>query len=588
MFSIFAPKTAPSPKITKVEKKHSTYSQFIRSLDKKEVQEVVFKPNSGIAEYLTKEGEVVDAKVVANPELWKSFTLSDAEVQINLDPPPASFRENFSTFLVVFFFLIILRSIFGIITGNGGGGPGIPMMQQEFAMDREVTTRLSDVEGIDSAKRELEEIVTFLREPEKFVASGARIPRGAVLTGLPGTGKTLLARAIAGESAVPFIDCSASSFVEMFVGVGAKRVRDLFALAREHQPCIVFIDELDAIGKQRTSGGPGSNDEREQTLNQILTEMDGFDEDSQIIVLAATNRIDVLDDALLRPGRFDRKIEVALPSRAGRERILGVHAKGKTFAPDVDLSTIAAQTTGFSGAELANMLNECAIASVTGYENAGVITNEIVEDTFQRLVVGARGDAVFSQEKKDLVAYHEAGHAIVGALMSHYDTLRKVSIIPRGDAGGITFFQPNEDIDLYSKDYFYSKIRVALGGRVAEEIVYGAEHITTGASGDYQQVYSLARRMVTEWGFGEHNYDYANLSEFSKRQLDREIDALVKQLYDETRALLTKHRADLESLKHKLIAEEVVEGEWVLDLIKNYHSVDFYSSHKFETKSIDR
>jgi len=551
----------------------------MRSLDKKEIQEVVFKPNSGIAEYLTKEGEVGDAQVVANPELWKSFSQSDADVLINLAPPPATFLENFSTFLTVFFFVIIIRSIFGILggggAGGGGGGPFMPTMQQEFAMDREVTTRLSDVEGIDNAKRELEEIVTFLREPEKFVASGARIPRGAVLTGLPGTGKTLLARAIAGESAVPFIDCSASSFVEMFVGVGAKRVRDLFALAREHQPCIVFIDELDAIGKQRSAGGPGSNDEREQTLNQILTEMDGFDEDSQIIVLAATNRIDVLDDALLRPGRFDRKIEVALPSRAGRERILGVHAKGKTFDEAVDLGAIAAQTTGFSGAELANMLNECAIASVTGYDNAGIITNEIVEDTFQRLVVGARGDAVFSQEKKDLVAYHEAGHAIVGALMSHYDTLRKVSIIPRGDAGGITFFQPNEDIDLYSKDYFYSKIRVALGGRVAEEIVYGTDQITTGASGDYQQVYSLARRMVTEWGFGEHNYDYANLSEFSKRQLDREIDALVKRLYDETHELLTEHRADLESLKHKLISEEVVEGEWVLDLIKNYHNVEF-------------
>lgn len=556
-------------------------------MEKKEMDQVIFRPNSGTAVFVTKEGEVGDVQLVANPELWRVLTQSDADVQLDLSPPPSTFWENASTFLTVFFFVMILRSLFSMVRGGGPGG-GIPMMQQEFAMDREVRTRLADVEGIDNAKRELEEIVTFLREPEKFVASGARIPRGAILTGLPGTGKTLLARAIAGESQVPFIDCSASSFVEMFVGVGAKRVRDLFALARQHQPCIVFIDELDAIGKQRSAGGPGSNDEREQTLNQILTEMDGFDEDSHIIVLAATNRIDVLDDALLRPGRFDRKIEVALPSRAGRERILGVHAKGKTFDDSVDLGAIAAQTTGFSGAELANLLNECAIASVTGYDHAGIITTTIVEDTFQRIVVGARGDAAFSQEKKDLIAYHEAGHAIVGALMSHYDTLRKVSIIPRGDAGGITFFQPNEDVDLYSKDYFQSKIKVALGGRVAEEIVYGADHITTGASGDYQQVYSLARRMVTEWGFGEHNYDYANLSEFSKRQLDREIDALVKRLYDETRELLTAHRADLESLKHKLIAEEVVEGEWVLDLIKNYHSIDFYSSHKFDTKSIDR
>lgn len=573
MFSLTAPplKISETPAKQKVEPRHVTYSQFIRKLEKKDMDQVVFRPNSGVAVFLTKDGEVGDAQVVANPELWRVLTQSDAEVALDLSPPPTSFLENVSMVVTLFFFGLVVRSLFLM---TRGGGPPQLMMQQDFAMDRDVSTRLADVEGIDNAKRELEEIITFLREPEKFVASGARIPRGAVLTGLPGTGKTLLARAIAGESQVPFIDCSASSFVEMFVGVGAKRVRDLFALARQHQPCIVFIDELDAIGKKRSAGGPGSNDEREQTLNQILTEMDGFGEDSQIIVLAATNRIDVLDDALLRPGRFDRKIEVSLPSRAGRERILGVHAKGKTFDPDVSLKSIAAQTTGFSGAELANLLNECAIASVTGYKNDGVITNQIVEDTFQRIVVGAKGDAVFSREKKDLIAYHEAGHAIVGALMSEYDTLRKVSIIPRGDAGGITFFQQNEDIDLFSKNYFYSKIRVALGGRAAEEIVFGPDNITTGASGDYAQVYSVARRMVTEWGFGEHNYDYANLSEFSKRQLDREIDALVERLYNETCALLTLHRAELESLKHKLIAEEVVEGEWVLELIKSFTAGD--------------
>lgn len=555
----------PPPKRVSV-----SYSQFVRSLDDRRIAEVVYKPNSSLVSFLTKEGDVGDAQVVANPELWRAFTQSDADVRIDLSTT-ASFADYAPLFVSLFFLTLFVTA-----SSRGGGPPGVQlMMHQEFEMDRDVSTRLADVEGIDNAKRELEEIVTFLREPETFAASGARIPRGAVLTGLPGTGKTLLARAIAGESDVPFIDCSASSFVEMFVGVGAKRVRDLFALARAHQPCIVFIDELDAIGKKRSAGGPGSNDEREQTLNQILTEMDGFDEDSQIIVIAATNRIDVLDDALLRPGRFDRKIEVALPSKAGRARILNVHAAGKKFADDVDLEIIAAQTTGFSGAELANLLNECTIAAVTGYEHTGVITNAIVEETFQRIVVGARGDAVFSNEKKDLVAYHEAGHAIVGALMCDYDTLRKVSIIPRGDAGGVTFFQANEDIDLYSKEYFYSKIRVALGGRVAEEIVFGADRVTTGAAGDYQHVYALARRMVTEWGFGRHNYDYATLSELSKRQVDKEIDALVQRLYEETRAILLEHRAELESLKHKLVAEEIVEGAWVLELIKNYHNIDF-------------
>jgi cell division protease FtsH len=335
-----------------------------------------------------------------------------------------------------------------MLGGPSGSGPmNNPFIKnQEFIAETEIKTRFSDVEGIDAAKDELEEIVDFLKQPERYFGSGAKIP----------------------------IQCSAANFVEMFVGVGAKRVRDLFEVARENQPCIVFIDEIDAVGKQRSAGGMPSNDEREQTINQLLTEMDGFDNETGIVVIAATNRIDILDDALLRPGRFDRKISVALPSVRGREKILGVHARDKKLSDDIKLRQIAKQTTGFSGADLANLLNECAIRAVR--DGDGTITNEIVENVYQRIVVGAKGDTKFSPRKKELVAYHEAGHAIVGAILPDYDTVRKVSIIPRGDAGGVTFFQPSEEnaeSAMYTKEYLTSQIIVALGGRAAEEIIYG-------------------------------------------------------------------------------------------------------------------
>ena len=457
---------------------------------------------------------------------------------------------------------------------GGSGGPG-PMnnpflKNQEFNAEQEIETRFTDVEGIDAAKDELEEIVDFLKQPERYFGSGAKIPRGALLAGKPGTGKTLLARAIAGESNVPFIQCSAANFVEMFVGVGAKRVRDLFEVARENQPCIVFIDEIDAVGKQRSAGGMPGNDEREQTINQLLTEMDGFDNETGIVVIAATNRVDILDDALLRPGRFDRKIQVALPSVRGREKILGVHARDKKLAEDVKLGSIAKQTTGFSGAELANLLNECAIRAVR--DGDGVITNDIVENVYQRIVVGAKGDTKFSKQKKELVAYHEAGHAIIGAILPNYDTVRKVSIIPRGDAGGVTFFQPsdeNAESAMYTKEYLTSQIIVALGGRAAEEIIYGKDRITTGASGDYAQVYMIAREMMTTYGFSNYNFDYRKMSEEATRLVDMEIDQLVDLCYKEALAILSVHKRQLEELKDKLIEEEIVDGEWVYEM---FHS----------------
>jgi cell division protease FtsH len=355
----------------------------------------------------------------------------------------------------------------------------------------------------------------------------------------------------------------------MFVGVGAKRVRDLFEVARENQPCIVFIDEIDAVGKQRSAGGMPSNDEREQTINQLLTEMDGFDNETGIVVIAATNRVDILDEALLRPGRFDRKITVGLPSVRGREKILGVHARDKKLSDDVKLRSIAKQTTGFSGADLANLLNECAIRAVR--DGDGIITNDIVENVYQRIVVGAKGDTKFSPRKKELVAYHEAGHAIIGAVLPNYDTVRKVSIIPRGDAGGVTFFQPSEEnaeSAMYTKEYLTHQIIVALGGRAAEETIYGLDHITTGASGDFAQVYMIAREMLTTYGFSVYNFDYRNMSGEASRLVDMEIDQLVDGCYKEARAILQTRRNELEVLKDKLIDEEIVDGEWVYELVR--------------------
>ena len=565
------PINAPDIKIgkqqeTKREYSPRTYSEFINGVKNGEIPEVLINPNAGTAKFFDNEGNYGDTRIAPNQELWK--VLMNSETNIAVDTKT---EATASDSLTMFFILLLIFAVIrGLLSGGGGAG-GMPNPFEntmKFDTDTQVETRFDDVEGIDNAKRELEELVSFLREPEKYIGSGARIPRGALLTGKPGTGKTLLARAIAGESSVPFIQCSASSFVEMFVGVGAKRVRELFATARKLQPCIVFIDEIDAIGKSRSSGGFASNDEREQTINQLLTEMDGFSNDSQIVVIGATNRIDVLDEALLRPGRFDRKIQVSLPTLKGREKILGVHSRDKNLDESVELREVAKQTTGFSGADLANLMNECAIKSVE--ESEGIITNEVIEDVYQRIIVGSKGDSKFSAAKKELVAYHEAGHAIIGVLVPEYDQVRKVSIIPRGDAGGITFFQPieeNADIALYSKKYLISQIKVLLGGRGAEEVIYGQDNVTTGASSDFSQVYRIAREMVTTYGLGTHRYDYNNLSQGAARQIDLEIDAIVKECYESVLSSLRDNRLKLERLKDKLIEEEIVEGEWVYDLM---------------------
>src|SRR5210317_790440 len=557
---------APSVKVSK-KPEPRLFSDFVKGVKKNQVQEVIVQPNTSLVYYLDEDGPSVTNYVGSNP-FWETLMESDADVQLDL-----SNSMNFADIVSVGFTLLFSIALFRMFFGGMGSGPPNPfgMNEKQMEVESEITTRFDDVQGIDNAKGELQEIVGFLRDPTQYIVSGAKIPKGALLAGKPGTGKTLLARAIAGESSVPFIQCSGSSFVEMFVGVGAKRVRDIFEIARKNQPCIVFIDEIDAIGKKRSANGFAANDEREQTINQLLTEMDGFDNDSQIVVIAATNRVDILDDALLRPGRFDRKIQVSLPDVHGREKILKVHSKNKNLAPEVDLMSVARQTTGFSGADLENLMNECAIYSVR--EGTNLITPSIIEDVYQRVVVGAKGGHPMSDERKRRVAYHEAGHAIIGVLMPTYDEVRKVSIIPRGDAGGVTFFQPaTDDRGMYTKEYLLSQIKVALGGHAAEEIVYGRESVTTGASSDFSQVYAIAREMVVNYGMseaiGKINVQDGSLSQQTAYLVDLEVHRISDECYVDVMELLSKHKEELEELKDILIRDEIIDGKVVYDMIK--------------------
>ena len=556
--SLTAPKTKVGDKPPTTPQR-VTYSRLVHDLKDDRVDSIALRTNSRDAVYMDSSGAMNEVTVSQNEEFWRVITQSSADVELVEPSTAPSFVSIVITWLLVF---LVGRAL--IDRMQGAANP-MEIMKADNEVETDVKTRFADVEGIDAARQELEEIVDFLKNPDKYSIMGAKIPRGCLLTGAPGCGKTLLAKAIAGESDVPFISCSGSSFVEMFVGVGAKRARDLFEKARSMQPCIIFIDEIDAVGKKRSAGGMASNDEREQTINQLLVEMDGFSDETQIVVLAATNRPDLLDEALIRPGRFDRKISVSLPSVDGRERILQVHSTDKLISPDVDLRALAKQTTGFSGADLANIMNECAISAAR--DDVGMITPEIIETVYQRIVVGAKSDTIFSQEKKELVAYHEAGHAIVGAFHPEYDMLRKISIIPRGDTGGVTYFTPNEDMDIKPKTYYIAQLRVMLGGRAAEEVVYGKDNVTTGASSDYAHVYATARQMVTVWGFGERNYDYMNMSPDAAKYVDDEIDALVKKCYAETIDMIIARRSELEMVKFKLMEDEVVDGSWVYETV---------------------
>merc|ERR1719229_1313610 len=469
--------------------------------------------------------------------------------------------------------LLFLRSRSG-----QGGIPGMPGMQNKakIQLTPDTGVKFEDVAGIEEAKEELTEIVDFLKAPERFVKVGAKIPKGVLLTGPPGTGKTLMAKALAGESGVPFIQSSASEFIELYVGVGASRVRDIFKQAKEKSPCIVFIDEIDAIGRQRGSGMGGGNDEREQTLNQILTEMDGFEGNTGVIVVAATNRSDILDSALLRPGRFDRRVTVGLPDVKGRAQILEVHIKNKKLAEEITLDDVAKRTAGFSGADLENLMNESAI--LTARRNKKAITLEEINDATDRVIAGLQGRALSDNAAKRLIAYHEAGHALVGTLLPYHDPVNKVTLVPRGQAKGLTWFTPNEDQSLISAATMKARISGALGGRAAERIVFGSSQVTTGAGGDLQQVERMARAMVTQFGMSDvgsiaiddGGFMGPNYSEELSTKIDDAIRTISDDCYLKAITLLMSNRACLDKIADELVEVETLSGDRLREIVASY------------------
>ena len=473
---------------------------------------------------------------------------------------------------------------------NSGPGQALSFGKSKalFQMEAKTGIVFDDVAGVDEAKEEFQEVVTFLKEPEAFTAVGARIPKGVLLIGPPGTGKTLLAKAIAGEANVPFFSISGSEFVEMFVGVGASRVRDLFKKAKENAPCIIFIDEIDAVGRQRGTGIGGGNDEREQTLNQLLTEMDGFEGNTGIIVVAATNRADILDAALLRPGRFDRQVSVDVPDFNGRLAILKVHSKNKKLNSDVSLSTIARRTPGFSGADLANLLNEAAI--LTARIRKKSISNKEIDTSIDRVVAGMEGTPLIDSKSKRLIAYHEIGHAIIGTLLKNHEPVQKVTLIPRGQAKGLTWFTPANDQALISRAQILSRIVGALGGRAAEEVIFGDAEVTTGASNDLQQVTSMARQMVTRFGMSEIGplsledettspflgRNLSNNTEYSDEiaiKIDLQVKTIINTCHEKAIEIIKDNRVIIDYLVDLLIEKETIEGEEFREIIKQYTKI---------------
>ncbi|KAL3805128.1 hypothetical protein HJC23_003356 [Cyclotella cryptica] len=520
-------------------------------------------------------------------------TLTKHHVDIVVSSPPSSAPSILSrilfpmTLFASLFFLLRKSSSNGNILSNKFSPLSLSKMKPAYNFQTRTNLTFSDVAGCDQAKLELSEIVDFLKHPITYLTNGCRIPKGVLLYGPPGTGKTLLAKAVAGEASVPFVSVSGSEFVELYVGVGASRVRELYFQAKRNAPCIVFLDEVDAVGRQRGAGFAGGNDEREQTMNQILVEMDGYEGDSGVITLAATNRLDVLDEALLRPGRFDRKVAVDLPDVGGRRKILDVHSRGKPMESDVDLDAVARRTPGFSGAELENLMNEAALSAVRGGKST--IGWMEVDGALDRLMVGMEkrgGAAYLSQELKELVAYHEAGHAIVGSVIPDYDYVQKVTIVPRSNgAGGLTFFSPQEsrlETGLYSKQYLESQLVVALGGRVAEEIIFGENKVTIGATNDLEHVASIAKQMVKEFGMSNalgpialsspnRNAPFMGRSLVWGRRnvwgtkilsrVDSEVERLVTHAYVKAKAILTENIDLLHHLANTLIEQEMVTAE---------------------------
>lgn len=571
------------------------YSDFLKLVNADRVEKVTFSADGTKLLGVDTDGVRLKIEALPNdPELLTELTSHKVDVTVLPTNEAANGLGELAQSLVfpaiLFAGLFFLSRRSGGGMGGGMGGPGNPMgfgkSKAEIQMIPDTGVTFDDVAGCDGAKNELAEVVDFLKQPEAYTANGCRIPRGVILDGPPGTGKTLLAKAVAGEAGVPFISISGSEFVEMFVGVGASRVRDIFGQAKKNAPCIIFIDEIDAVGRQRGAGFAGGNDEREQTINQILVEMDGFDGNPGIITIAATNRVDVLDNALLRPGRFDRKITVDLPDFKGRARILGVHARGKPLEPDVDLEAIARRTPGFSGAQLENLMNEAAISSARG--DKATVGWEEIDGAVDRIMVGLEkkgGTSTLRAKQNELVAYHEAGHAVVGALIPDYDQVQKISIIPRSNgAGGLTFFAPTDsrlESGMYSKQYLESQLAVAMGGRIAEEIIFGEDGVTTGASNDFQQVASIAKRMVKQWGMSakvgrlaleepQSGGPFMGRS-MGQRQtqwgsrimgnVDSEVERLVNNSYLTAKKLITDNRPLLDHLAKTLVEQEVVSAE---------------------------
>ena len=567
------------------------YSDFIEAVQDKEVSRVLLSPDSGTAQVVENDGSRSEVNLAPDKDLLKILTENDVDIAVTPTKLANPWQQAISSLI---FPVLLIGGLFFLFrrSQNGTGGGGNPAMsfgksKARLQMEPSTQVTFSDVAGVEGAKLELTEVVDFLKSPDRFTAVGAKIPKGVLLVGPPGTGKTLLAKAVAGEAGVPFFSISGSEFVEMFVGVGASRVRDLFEQAKKNAPCIVFIDEIDAVGRQRGAGMGGGNDEREQTLNQLLTEMDGFEGNSGIIIVAATNRPDVLDSALMRPGRFDRQVTVDRPDYAGRLQILNVHAKDKTLSKDVDLDKVARRTPGFTGADLANLLNEAAILAAR--KDLDTVSNDEVGDAIERVMAGPeKKDRVISDKKKELVAYHEAGHALVGACMPDYDAVAKVSIIPRGQAGGLTFFTPSEErmeSGLYSRSYLQNQMAVALGGRVAEEIVYGEEEVTTGASNDLQQVANVARQMITKFGMSDKIGPVAlgqsqggmflgrdmsatrDFSEDTAATIDVEVSELVDTAYKRATKVLSDNRSVLDEMASMLIERETIDTEDIQDLL---------------------
>ncbi|MBW4623459.1 MAG: ATP-dependent zinc metalloprotease FtsH3 [Cyanosarcina radialis HA8281-LM2] len=577
------------------QKGYLRYDEFIKKVEDGQVSRVILSSDRTKADVQTNGGKY-QVNLPNDPGLIDILTMDknkksrDLDIVVNRPSDDGFLLKAASTLALP---ILLLVGLFFLLR-RAQSGPGSQAMnfgksKARVQMEPQTQVTFGDVAGIDRAKLELTEVVDFLKNADRFTAVGAKIPKGVLLVGPPGTGKTLLARAVAGEAGVPFFSISGSEFVEMFVGVGASRVRDLFEQAKTHAPCIVFIDEIDAVGRQRGAGLGGGNDEREQTLNQLLTEMDGFEGNTGIIVIAATNRPDVLDAALLRPGRFDRQVVVDRPDYAGRLEILRVHARGKTIGKDVDLEKIARRTPGFTGADLSNLLNEGAILAAR--RNLTEISMDEINDAIDRVLAGPeKKDRVMSEKRKTLVAYHEAGHALVGALMPDYDPVQKISIIPRGRAGGLTWFTPSEDrLDsgLYSRSYLQNQMAVALGGRVAEEIIFGDEEVTTGASNDLQQVARVARQMIMRFGMSDRlgqvalgrqqgnmflGRDIAAERDFSEETaatIDDEVRNLVDRAYRRAKEVLVNNKHILDRLAQMLIEKETVDAEELQELLDN-------------------